>query len=66
MKTANTTQLFKIHPHTGLTDDVEFIASPNFDERPSGVLPDLIVVHGISLPPKQFGSSAITQLFNNQ
>ena len=39
--------------------------SPNCDDRPAGVLPALIVVHGISLPPGQFGGPYIDQLFTN-
>jgi AmpD protein len=39
--------------------------SPNCDERPSGCVVDLIVIHGISLPPGQFGSGCIHALFLN-
>lgn len=41
------------------------VPSPNFDERPGGILPELIVVHGISLPPEQFGGPWIDRLFTN-
>jgi AmpD protein len=37
--------------------------SPNQDARPAGVEADLIVLHGISLPPGEFGGDAIEQLF---
>lgn len=40
--------------------------SPNFDLRPNNEQPSLIVVHGISLPPNQFGTNAVEQLFTNQ
>jgi AmpD protein len=39
--------------------------SPNCDERPAGVPVDLLVVHGISLPPGEFGGPWIAQLFGN-
>lgn len=39
--------------------------SPNCDERPPGSVIELLVVHGISLPPGCFGGSAIEQLFGN-
>ncbi|GFE81301.1 N-acetyl-anhydromuranmyl-L-alanine amidase [Steroidobacter agaridevorans] len=39
--------------------------SPNFDARPGGILPELIVVHGISLPPDEFGGPWIDRLFTN-
>nr|WP_298720319.1 1,6-anhydro-N-acetylmuramyl-L-alanine amidase AmpD [uncultured Steroidobacter sp.] len=41
------------------------VPSPNFDMRPGGILPELIVVHGISLPPEQFGGPWIDRLFTN-
>lgn len=37
--------------------------SPHFDERPGGGPFDLIVVHGISLPPGEFGGPWIDRLF---
>lgn len=39
--------------------------SPNADERPAGCLPELIVVHNISLPPGEFGGPWIDALFGN-
>jgi len=41
------------------------IASPNCDARPSGALPSLVVVHGISLPPGTFGGDGVARLFTN-
>jgi len=41
------------------------IVSPNSDSRPPGVEADLIVVHGISLPPGEFGGPWIERLFTN-
>ncbi len=41
------------------------VASPNFDARPQGTVPELIVVHGISLPPGEFGGPYIEHLFTN-
>jgi AmpD protein len=42
-----------------------WVPSPNRDERPAGQSPELIVVHGISLPPNEFGGPWIDQLFTN-
>ena len=50
---------------TGLLRGVRQIASPNHDSRPDDVEADLIVVHGISLPPGEFGGSWIDRLFTN-
>jgi AmpD protein len=50
---------------SGLMHGVRQIASPNYDSRPAGVDADLIVVHGISLPPGEFGGPWIDRLFTN-
>ena len=50
---------------SGLMLGARQIASPNHDARPSGVEADLIVVHGISLPPGEFGGPWIDRLFTN-
>lgn len=50
---------------SGLMSGVRQVASPNHDSRPEGVVADLIVVHGISLPPAQFGGPWIDRLFTN-
>lgn len=41
------------------------VPSPNYDERPAGSSPELVVVHAISLPPDQFGGAGIEELFTN-
>lgn len=40
--------------------------SPNQEPRPEGVGVSLLVVHAISLPPGEFGGSAIQDLFTNR
>lgn len=40
--------------------------SPNFDRRPAGIEPSLLVIHGISLPPGEFGGPWIDRLFCNR
>ena len=50
---------------TGLMRGVRQVASPNCDSRPAGVEADLIVIHGISLPPGEFGGPWIERLFTN-
>ncbi len=39
--------------------------SPNFDARPEGIVPSLLVIHAISLPPDTFGGEGINALFTN-
>jgi AmpD protein len=50
---------------TGWLSGVRRVPSPNCDDRPAGVAVDLIVVHGISLPPGEFGGPWIDALFTN-
>jgi AmpD protein len=50
---------------TGLLSGARQVPSPNCDDRPAGMLPDLIVVHGISLPPGEYGGPWIDRLFTN-
>jgi N-acetyl-anhydromuramoyl-L-alanine amidase len=50
---------------TGLMRSVRQVSSPNCDARPPGVEAELIVVHGISLPPGEFGGPWIERLFTN-
>lgn len=50
---------------TGWLVPVRRIPSPNCDARPAGIETDLIVVHGISLPPGEFGGPWIDRLFTN-
>lgn len=42
------------------------LRSPNFEARPAGTVPTLVVVHNISLPPGEFGGRAIADLFLNR
>ena len=50
----------------GLLDGVRLVPSPNFDARPEGMPIELIVVHNISLPPREFGGPGIVDLFLNR
>ena len=50
---------------SGLLRGARQVVSPNYDARPAGVVTDLIVVHGISLPPGEFGGQWIDRLFTN-
>jgi AmpD protein len=56
---------YEIDTTTGLLEQARQLPSPNVDTRPEGLLPDLIIVHGISLPPGEYGGSWIDQLFTN-
>ncbi len=50
----------------GWLDEARRMPSPNCDGRPEGEQPSLIVIHNISLPPGEFGGSAVEELFTNR
>lgn len=54
-----------VSPGAGLIRPAVQCPSPNQDERPDGSEPELIVIHGISLPPGEFGGPYIEHLFTN-
>ncbi len=49
-----------------LAPRVQHRASPNYGPRPAGACIDLAVLHSISLPPGQYGTGCVAQLFTNQ
>src|SRR3989338_7917138 len=53
----------KIDVQNGLLDKALFCPSAHHDERPDATLIDMVVIHGISLPPGEFGTSAIEDFF---
>ncbi|EQD36774.1 N-acetylmuramyl-L-alanine amidase, negative regulator of AmpC, AmpD, partial [mine drainage metagenome] len=48
---------------TGLLAGARQVHSPHCDARPPGATLELIVIHGISLPPGEFGGPWIDRLF---
>lgn len=54
-----------IDPVSGWLEGVRRVESPNSDDRPLDTGLDLIVVHGISLPPGRFGEGWIDRFFMN-
>lgn len=65
MPELNVTSEFTVNPETGLISPARQCLSPNRDLRPEGASLDMIVIHGISLPPGQFGGGEIEALFLN-
>ena len=49
----------------GWLQTVDVVPSPNFDARPESDKIRLIVIHGISLPPGEFGGGYIEKFFCN-
>lgn len=58
--------MIRIDVETGLIAEARQVQSPNFDARPPRCKPELIIVHGISLPPGEFGGQWIDQFFTNR
>ena len=52
-----------VHEATGLLTGVTQVLSPHHDARPDGQQPELLVIHGISLPPGEYGGPGVLQLF---
>lgn len=50
----------------GWLHGVERIPSPNHDPRPAGEATSLLVIHAISLPPGEFGGTAVADFFTNR
>ncbi|MFU8837097.1 MAG: 1,6-anhydro-N-acetylmuramyl-L-alanine amidase AmpD [Thiohalomonadaceae bacterium] len=57
---------FDIDSHTGLLRQARQCPSPNCDARPEACQPELLVIHGISLPPGEYGGPWIDRLFQNR
>ena len=59
---------FSIDGNGWLQSDVQpcrHLPSPNFDQRPANIDIDLLVIHCIALPPEQYGTGEIDNLFTN-
>ena len=55
----------KLNLNTKWVDGIEHIHSPNFDDRPVGIEPEVLIIHAISLPPGCYGEHHIEALFCN-
>ena len=58
-------ETFSVDTDSGLIERARQCPSPNHDDRPDGADLELLIVHGISLPPGEFGGPGIEQLFTN-
>lgn len=54
-----------VDKNSGLLCEARQVPSPNCDDRPTDIDIDLIVIHGISLPPGEYGGPWIDALFTN-
>jgi len=56
----------QVNRSTGRLEGVTYLASPNCNARPAGCQPELVIIHGISVPAGHFGGGHVSQLFTNQ
>jgi len=66
MPEQNAASDYNVDTESGLVDPARRCLSSNRDARPTGGPPELIVLHGISLPPGEFGGDEIEAFFNNE
>lgn len=64
--TSNQPSTLRVDPSSHCFQGVRYVPSPNQDSRPDEKDISLVVIHGISLPPGQFGGKGVEQLFTNQ
>lgn len=55
----------QLDPSSGWCDGIQRCPSPNFNQRPLGEV-SLLVIHNISLPPRQFGTGKVQAFFQNR
>lgn len=53
----------RVHVATGMLEGVRQVLSPHLEPRPQGMVTDLVVMHGISLPPGEYGGPWIERMF---
>ena len=63
---AQRTARYDVETDAGIIHPAVQCPSPNQDERPDGASPELVIIHGISLPPGEFGGPFIEALFTNR
>lgn len=57
--------MMDVDPKTQRLNTAKVYYSPNCDNRPPDMPIDLVVIHGISLPPGEYGGGHIEALFTN-
>lgn len=58
-------RVLQVDTKSGWLANVRRVISSNQDERPLGMVAEWLVVHGISLPPGEYGGPWIDALFTN-
>ncbi len=58
--------MLEIDEKTSKFSEVEFVTSPNFDDRPKLISIDTIIIHCISLPEGQYDNNYVMDFFQNK
>ena len=58
--------MLQINQKTSRISNIEFVISPNFDERPNSVDIDTIIIHCISLPEGRYDNNYVIDFFQNK
>jgi AmpD protein len=53
----------KIDLRTHRLSDARHLDSPHCNDRPDGSTADMVIIHGISLPPNEFGTGIVEKFF---
>ncbi len=56
----------RLDSQTGFINQAQVVASPNCDDRENFSEPEALIIHCISLPPGEYGGTAVNDLFLNQ
>lgn len=56
---------YQIDQESGIISQSTYLFSPNYSDRSVEAKIDLLVIHGISLPPGEFGGRYVQALFSN-
>ncbi len=56
----------KLDRVTGRIDAANWVPSPNCDQRDQGCVPEVIIIHCISLPPGEYGGDHVRRFFQNK
>lgn len=54
----------KVDLNSGLLDSAKYVPSTHYNNRPTGMKIDMVVVHNISLPPGEFGTGCVEKFFS--
>ena len=58
--------MLQIDKKTSKISDIDFVTSPNFDDRPKSASIDTIIIHCISLPEGEYNNNNVINFFQNK